>query len=249
MGDKGAGDRDAIVTRMLEDGRPRDVVEEQRALTTLEHKLLGRPPQPVRISRYLLLEPLGSGGAGVVYAAYDPELDRRVAIKLLRGDWAEGGSESSQGARLVREAQAMAKLAHPNVIAVHDVGTYDESELASAIPELETKEGDDDSTYGVFVVMELVKGESLLSWLRKRRRPWREVVHVFLQVGRGLAAAHDAGLVHRDARARSPDARQREPPRGDGPQRVGICASRQSADRGRDHHGHATLHGAGTASR
>ncbi len=128
------------------------------------------------VGRYIILDRLGAGGMGVVYAAYDPELDRRVAIKLLLA--AESASEESTGqARLVREAQALARLSHPNVIAVYDVGTHEA---------------------GVFVAMELVDGQTLREWRKAVQRPWREVLEVFLAAGRGLAAAHAAGLVHRD---------------------------------------------------
>ncbi len=125
-----------------------------------------------RVGRYLLEEELGRGGMGVVYAAHDPELDRKVAIKLLRTATAEGTEGKS---RLQREAQAMAKLAHPNVIAVFDVGTS----------------GDD-----VFVAMELCRGGTLRAY--QRARGWRDIVLAYVQAGRGLAAAHAAGLVHRD---------------------------------------------------
>jgi tetratricopeptide (TPR) repeat protein len=124
------------------------------------------------VGRYLVLEEIGRGGMGVVYAAYDPDLDRRIAIKLLRGRSEEGTAGS---ARLLREAQALAKLAHPNVIAVFDVGTIGEE---------------------VFVAMELVPGGTLRE--HTKGRPWREVVTAYLAAGRGLAAAHAAGLVHRD---------------------------------------------------
>jgi tetratricopeptide (TPR) repeat protein len=127
------------------------------------------------VGRYVVLDVLGEGGMGVVYAAYDPELDRKIAIKLLQA--AHGESESGGQAWLLREAQAMARLSHPNVIAVHDVGTLS---------------GD-----RVFVAMELVDGMTLRAWLREER-PWRDVVSVMRAAGAGLAAAHAAGLVHRD---------------------------------------------------
>jgi tetratricopeptide (TPR) repeat protein len=123
------------------------------------------------VGRYIMLDRLGGGGMGVVYAAYDPELDRKIAIKLLR---ATGAVDSR--ARLLREAQAMARLAHPNVIAVHDVGTV----------------GDE-----VFIAMELVDGTPLSTFLGQER-PMEEVLALFLQAGRGLAAAHAAGIIHRD---------------------------------------------------
>ena len=131
------------------------------------------PALPARIGRYLVLRPLGAGGMGVVVEAYDPELDRRVAVKLLKADRAHPESQ----ARLLREAQAMARLSHPNVVQVHDVGVAGEQ---------------------VFVAMELIRGQTLAAWLAAARRGWREVVRVFVDAGRGLAAAHAAGLVHRD---------------------------------------------------
>jgi serine/threonine protein kinase len=115
------------------------------------------------IGRYVVLEPIGAGAMGIVYRAYDPELDRDVALKLVR-------------AQVSREAQAMAKLAHPNVVAVYDAAT----------------EGDQS-----FVAMELVDGSDLEVWLREPRT-WREIVARFIEAGRGLAAAHAAGIVHRD---------------------------------------------------
>ncbi|MBL9104375.1 MAG: protein kinase, partial [Myxococcales bacterium] len=115
---------------------------------------------------------------GLVCAAYDAELDRKVAIKLLRPQVAARSGRSTHGqARLLREAQAMARLAHPNVVTVHEVGTF----------------GDQ-----VFIAMEFIAGTTLKRWLRRARRGWQEVVPVFVQAGRGLAAAHAAGLIHRD---------------------------------------------------
>jgi len=136
----------------------------------------GRGEEPVIgevIGRYVVLTRLGAGGMGVVYAAYDPELDRKVALKLLRDP--RGGAEAR--VRLVREAQAMAQLAHPNVVAVHDVGTVDDR---------------------VYVAMEFVAGETLTSWLGRSRRSWREILRMILAAGDGLQAAHAAGLIHRD---------------------------------------------------
>ena len=131
------------------------------------------------LGRYIVLEELGSGGMGVVYAAYDPELNRNVAIKLVNASRGESGYE----AWLLREAQAMAQLAHPNVIAVHDVGTI--SIAGSDVAR-------------VFVAMELVDGMTLRKWLKVGDRPWQDVLAVMRDAGRGLAAAHAAGLVHRD---------------------------------------------------
>jgi eukaryotic-like serine/threonine-protein kinase len=125
------------------------------------------------LGHYMLLEKLGAGGMGEVFAAFDPRLDRKVAVKLLRS----GSLSADEGrSRLQREAQAMARLQHPNVIGVHDVGTFADR---------------------VFIAMEFVEGETLGEWLRGDRA-WRDIIDVFLQSGRGLSAAHAAGLVHRD---------------------------------------------------
>ncbi len=125
------------------------------------------------LGRYLLIERLGSGGMGDVFVAFDPRLDRKVALKLLRAGLSDAGEAR---ARLLREAQAMARLSHPNVITVHDVGTFEDR---------------------IFVAMELVEGETLGMWLRTPH-PWHAVLDAFVGAGRGLAAAHRAGLVHRD---------------------------------------------------
>src|SRR6185436_12954974 len=128
------------------------------------------------LGRYLVLHQLGEGGMGVVYSAYDPELDRKVAVKLISA----GASEDLAGdgqARLLREAQAMARVSHPNVIAVYDVGTLNNR---------------------VFVAMELVEGGTLKDWIRAKKRGTREILTTFVDAGRGLAAAHAVGLVHRD---------------------------------------------------
>ncbi len=138
-----------------------------------------KPPSddPERIGRFRILGRLGAGGMGVVYSAYDPELDRKVALKLLRPDLAEDASRGSKGtSRLQREAQAMARLNHPNVVTVHEVGRHGAQ---------------------VFVAMEFVRGETLSEWAKKDRT-WAEVVRVYCDAAAGLAAAHDAGIVHRD---------------------------------------------------
>src|SRR3954469_19947733 len=120
---------------------------------------------------------LGRGGMGVVLSAYDPLLDRRVALKLLRPGAFPGVSEQEGRARLQREAQAMARLAHPNVVAVHDVGTVGEQ---------------------LFIAMEYVDGQTLTAWRSSAERDWRAIVLMYLGAGSGLQAAHAAGMVHRD---------------------------------------------------
>src|SRR3954470_18376849 len=136
----------------------------------------GEPlPRGSAVGRYVVLERIGSGGMGVVYAAYDPELDRKVALKLFRPDRAGAAGEAAL--RLPREGQVRARLSGPHVVAVYDAGTF----------------GDQ-----VFVAMELMEGRTLRQWLGEGKRGWREIVDVFVAAGRGLAAAHAAGLVHRD---------------------------------------------------
>ena len=134
----------------------------------------GVPPGPRCIGRYEIRELLGEGAMGSVYVAHDPQLDRRVAVKLVRSDRAE---HAGAHARLAREAKAMAQVRHANVVAVYDAGELDD---------------------GVFIAMELVDGETLRRWLVRAPRTWREIVRAFVQAGRGLEAAHARGLVHRD---------------------------------------------------
>jgi eukaryotic-like serine/threonine-protein kinase len=129
-----------------------------------------------RVARYVVTEMLGEGGMGEVYAATDPELGRRVALKLLK-DSASSSAVTEGRARLLREAQAMAKLSHPNVVSVFDVGVYDSR---------------------VYLAIEFVDGSNLRQWWRARPRHWRHVVEVMTEAGRGLAAAHRASIVHRD---------------------------------------------------
>jgi tetratricopeptide (TPR) repeat protein len=135
------------------------------------------PDRGALIGRYVVLYKLGAGGMGLVLAAYDPELDRKVALKLLRPRARAGADAVGAALRLQREALALAKLNHANIVAVHDAGVH----------------GDQ-----VFVAMEFVEGQTLGAWLRARRRTWREVARVFEEAGRGLAHAHAKGLVHRD---------------------------------------------------
>ena len=132
---------------------------------------------PPQIGRYTVLKSLGAGGMGVVHAAYDTDLDRKVAIKLLHDGVHVGGPATTGHSRLLREAQAMAKISHPNVLQVYEAGTHDGQ---------------------VFLALELVEGSTLEAWLAAGPRSWRAVLDIFLQAGRGLQAAHEAGLIHRD---------------------------------------------------
>jgi serine/threonine-protein kinase len=149
-----------------------------RSLTTREDEtvdpLVSTLVRRQRLGRYVVLGELGRGGMGTVLEAFDRTLDRRVALKLLHG-----GIDEEHTTRLLREAQALAKLSHPNVVQVYEVG-----------------EAEGNRT---FIAMELVQGRSLREWLAREPPPsWRERVQVYLQAGEGLAAAHARGLVHRD---------------------------------------------------
>ncbi|MCY1067318.1 serine/threonine-protein kinase [Nannocystis sp. RBIL2] len=127
-----------------------------------------------RIGPFAVSRKLGEGSMGIVYAAHDAALAREVAIKVLSRRHFDNRQIR---ARMVREAQALARLSHPNVVQVYQVGEHDE---------------------GIYVAMEYVHGQTLRSWLRAEKRPWRQVLRTLIGAGRGLAAAHAAGLVHRD---------------------------------------------------
>ncbi len=149
---------------------------ETRRVTKTEAPLVpvatGQPGDT--LGRYVLLRPLGAGGMSVVWLAYDPELDRRVALKLMhQGDSSFGAGDQ----RLLREAQALARLSHVNVVHVYDVGVF---------------------AGQVYIAMELVEGATLREWLSAGPRPWRTTMALMVRAGRGLAAAHAAGLVHLD---------------------------------------------------
>jgi tetratricopeptide (TPR) repeat protein len=145
----------------------------------------------VAVGRYELVELIGSGGMGNVYRAHDPHLSRDVALKVLHRGYAGERAGSDYRHRLLREAQALAKLSHPNVVAAFDVGTYEDA---------------------LFVAMELVQGDSLRSWLQTKHSV-SEVLRVLIAAGRGLVAAHTAGVLHRDFKPAnvmvSPDGRVR----------------------------------------
>jgi len=133
-------------------------------------------PRGTNLARYVVLDPIGRGGMGVVYSAYDPELDRKVALKILRSDL--GSSAAGMGrSHLLAEAQAMARLSHPNIITVFDVGTWQDE---------------------VFFAMEFVHGQTLRSAQTASDVRPRRLVDLYLAAGTGLAAAHNAGLIHRD---------------------------------------------------
>ncbi len=139
-----------------------------------------RDPSPGdRVGRYTIQERLGSGAMGVVCAAIDERLGRRVALKFLAGDTGSARHQQVRNDRLLREAQALARLSHPNIVTVFDVGS-----LAGR----------------VFMAMELIDGLTVRDWLRLRPREPEEVLGIFILAGRGLAAAHRQGLIHRDVK-------------------------------------------------
>lgn len=123
------------------------------------------------VGRYQMLAKIGRGAFGVVYAAYDPQLDRKVALKLLRR------RDAIDEERFLRETRAMARVSNPHVVAVHDVGRIDA---------------------GLFAAMEFIDGQTLTEWLATTPRTVREIVSAFCDAARGLAAAHATGIVHRD---------------------------------------------------
>lgn len=125
---------------------------------------------PVKVGRFVIIERAGSGGMGVVYRAYDPELEREVALKLLHS------KPEQEQERLVREARAAARVVHPNVVSIFEVGTH----------------GSD-----LFVAMEYIAGSTLRAWGDEGRAP-HEIVAMHVEAGRGLVAAHAAGVIHRD---------------------------------------------------
>ncbi len=161
----------ALAEIRLETGR----VEVRLTRAAVKARLFGRPPESTQVGRFVVLQRVGMGGMGIVYAAYDPQLDRRVALKVMRDDVVRPRRSRHQQ-QLLREARAMAKISHPNVVAVYDAGTVDGQ---------------------VFVTMEFVEATTLRGWLDQARGV-DEVLEVFEQAGRGLATAHAAGLVHRD---------------------------------------------------
>ena len=128
-----------------------------------------------RIGRYTTLDLVGVGGMSEVYAAYDPDLDRKIALKFVRPSGPMHDARDQR--RLMREAQAIARLSHPNVVTVYDVGTFGDR---------------------VFIAMEYVDGQTLSSWLAKEQHTWQEIVAVLADAARGLSAAHAAHIVHRD---------------------------------------------------
>jgi len=176
-----AGCRDcrALVAALAGDEADSNALTHKHEKVPEDSQVVKRPVLSVgdRVGRYLVLSSIGAGGMGVVFAAYDPQLDRKVALKLLRANLA-GANAKEARTRLKREAQAIAQLNHPNVVGVYDVGTTDDGD--------------------VYIAMEFVEGDTLTTWLKRWPRTWREILEVFHQAARGLMAAHSVGLLHRD---------------------------------------------------
>ena len=157
---------------MLADARPAvDELERAVARSRAASALFGHGAGQPRIGRHVILERAGAGGMGVVWEAYDPELDRAVAIKLVRADTTRARE------RVLAEGQALARLSHPNVVPVFDVGLYEDQ---------------------VYLVMELIRGHTLRAHVAEHPRDARAIAQIYRQAGEGLAAAHRAGLIHRD---------------------------------------------------
>jgi len=142
---------------------------------SVRQRLFGGPPTVFQLDRFIITDRLGAGGMGVVFEAYDPKLERKIALKVLHPVAEREGEVARE--RMLREARALARLSHPNVVPVFEVGEH---------------EG------GVFIAMELVRGQSLLDHARAPGRSPRQIFEIFEQAARGLAAAHREGLVHRD---------------------------------------------------
>ncbi|MCH9687480.1 MAG: serine/threonine protein kinase [Deltaproteobacteria bacterium] len=154
--------------------RPAPSFEQRRAIAKARERLFG-VPSALCIGRFRVERRLGEGGMGEVYLAIDEALERKVAVKRVLASGDEGGGQQQD--RLRHEARALAKLSHPNVVHVYETGEHEGR---------------------TFLAMEYVDGQTLTDWLAHEPRSWREILERFIAAGRGLAAAHQAGIVHRD---------------------------------------------------
>ena len=157
------------------DAEPRaPSLENARIYQSIRAQLFGVEAEPLRVAGYRLIRKLGAGGMGEVFLAHDDALDRPVALKLVH---AKLGHDPRFGERMRREARALAKLTHPNVVHVYEVGEHEGR---------------------IFLAMEYVAGRSLGEWIREHTPSWSQVLDAYLAAGEGLVAAHAAGLTHRD---------------------------------------------------
>lgn len=152
-----------------------DAIDEELMRRSIKERLFGETARPIQIGRFTVLRKLGEGGMGAVYAAYDEQLDRKIAVKVLRPSQNVDPHEGTS--RLMREAQAMARLSHANVVQIYEVGR---------------------DAGQVFLAMQFIEGTNLEAWIAEGGHRWRDVLSKYLQAGRGLAAAHRAGIIHRD---------------------------------------------------
>ncbi len=165
---------EVLVEARVRAGRPAVDRVRMDATRARAERALFAVDAPARVGRYIVVETAGSGGMGIVFRAYDPQLDRSVALKIVR---ARGAELDEARERLLREARTLAQLAHPNVLPIHDVMAV----------------GDD-----LVVVMEFVDGMTLDAWVRAEARTWPEIVRIYTEAARGLAAAHAVDVIHRD---------------------------------------------------
>ena len=163
----------ASLDETLDAASPEALAEASTTASEGESATAAAPRVSQRLGRFVLLRELGAGGMGTVFVAYDEQLDRKVAVKLLHPREVE---QTTQKQRVLREAQAMARISHPNVVHIYDVG------------ELESQ---------VFMAMEYVEGTTLADWQKSHPRSWKETLALYRQAGKGLLAAHQTGLVHR----------------------------------------------------
>lgn len=163
---------------LIEEGLPGSQldIDARHARDRLRAWVVGAEPSAPRVGRYIVLDKLGSGGMGTVYSAYDEELDRKIALKLLHQSSA---TQPEAQHRLLREAQALARLSHPNLVQVFEVGRH---------------EGQ------IYLAMELVAGKTMQTWVTEDAPSLREILRAWIDVGRALQVVHAGGLVHRDVK-------------------------------------------------
>ncbi|MCH9684268.1 MAG: serine/threonine protein kinase [Deltaproteobacteria bacterium] len=151
-------------------------MDRERVLRQIRTNLFGAKPAPVTVAdRYTIVERLGRGTSGEVFRAYDTELDREIALKLVVLDSTHADTKRRE--RLYREARALARLSHPHVVQVYDVGSQGDT---------------------LYIAMELIDGHSLDRWQRDNTPGYKEILAVYAEAGRGLSAAHRLGIIHKD---------------------------------------------------